>query len=79
MFVVGERINGMYTDIKKAIQNKKIVLVPFCNTIECEDKIKAKFEGVKSLNSPLDSKSVKTKCLFCGKEAKELFYFGKSY
>ncbi len=66
-------------EFKEAIKNKKLALAPFCNTIECEDIIKDKYNGVKSLNSPLDQKKGKNKCLFCRKEADSLFYFGKSY
>ncbi len=66
-------------DFKEGIRDKKLVLVPFCNNPMCENNVKDKYEGVKSLNSPLDEKFKKSKCLFCDKETEEYFYFGKSY
>ncbi|HIH32613.1 TPA: proline--tRNA ligase [Candidatus Woesearchaeota archaeon] len=65
-------------DFKKLIEEKKTVLVPFCNNPECEDNIKA-MTGAKSLNSPLDQKNNEMKCFSCNALTKTLFYFGRSY
>ena len=64
-------------DFKKLIDEKKIVLAPFCNNPECEEKIK-ELTGAKSLNSPLDGKTDKP-CFACSAKSERSFYFGKSY
>ena len=62
------------------IKNKKIVLIPWCDQTECEEEIKFKLQGVKSLNKPLKQSSTKgLKCVHCNKPAKTYCYFGKSY
>ncbi len=67
-------------ELQKAVQNKKIALAPFCGDPECEEKVREKNEGVKSLNSPLNQKPLKgKKCFSCGKTAEFMVYFGKSY
>lgn len=67
-------------EFHNAIENKKIVLAPFCSETGCEEKIKEKEEGVKSLNIPLNQKPLKgKKCFSCGNEATVICHFGKSY
>jgi prolyl-tRNA synthetase len=64
----------------KAIKDKNIVLVPLCNDIECQDWIKDKTGGAKTLNMPLEQPSVEgKKCVWCGRAAEYLVYVGKSY
>ncbi|MBW2984740.1 proline--tRNA ligase, partial [Candidatus Woesearchaeota archaeon] len=65
-----------FEELKKAINNKKLVLAPFCGETSCEDWIKDKTGGAttRCIKEP-----VKGKCVNCGKEAKFLVYFGKSY
>tara|TARA_Y100000034_G_C6743489_1_gene330070 strand:- start:161 stop:796 length:636 start_codon:yes stop_codon:yes gene_type:complete len=65
-------------NLKKQIKNKKIVLAPYCNDPKCEEIIKYKTGGAKTLNRPL-KQTVKGNCVNCNKKAKYLFYFGKSY
>ncbi|MBW2965428.1 proline--tRNA ligase [Candidatus Woesearchaeota archaeon] len=67
-------------ELKKAVENKKMALVPYCNDGECEDHIKEQTGGAKTLNSPFD-KPLQTgaKCIRCGKEAKVNIYIAKSY
>jgi len=68
------------TEVKKQIQNKKLVLAPFCNTPSCEENIKDKLGGAKSLNSPFQQPKLNhKKCFACNKKATSWFYFGKSY
>jgi prolyl-tRNA synthetase len=72
-----------YEEFKRFIDEKKIVMTPFCDNKECEDQIKAD-TGAKTLNMPLgqDEKQLsknKIKCISCTGPAKALFYFGKSY
>ena len=68
-------------DVKKAIQNKKIALVPLCKNEECEDMLKFKTEGAKILNIPEEQpKSLKNKnCIICKKKADYIARVGKSY
>lgn len=69
-----------FNEFKKAIENKKIVFLPWCEEEKCARDIKDQIEGVKPLNSPLNQKEISgKKCILCGKSAKKFFYFGKSY
>lgn len=68
-----------WNDFKEALSSKKIVLAPFCNTKDCEEYIKDKTKGGKSLNIPFDQPKIKESCIHCKKEAKVMCYFGKSY
>jgi len=69
-----------YAELQKAIENKKIVLAPFCNDPECEDNIKSESPATTTRNSPLNAKLPKgAKCVRCKKEAKGMFYFAKTY
>lgn len=68
-----------YDHFKKAIEDKKMVLAPWCGEKECEEYIKDECNGAKSLNSPFDLKEVKGNCIRCEKKAKHMFYFGKSF
>ncbi len=67
-------------ELKKAVANKKMALVPYCNDGECEDYIKEESGGAKTLNSPFDRPVVSgAKCIRCGKDAKCNIYVAKSY
>jgi len=68
-----------FKEFSNAINDKKIVLAPFCGDIACEEDIKQKSDGVKSLNMPLEQKSISEKCFCCSKPAKFWVHFGKSY
>jgi len=68
-----------FKEFKRAIKNKKIAFAPFCGSIECEDMIKFKSEGAKSLNIPSEQPKCEEKCFFCGKKARYWVYFAKSY
>ncbi|MFH0978683.1 MAG: proline--tRNA ligase [Candidatus Woesearchaeota archaeon] len=69
-----------FEQLKNAVDNNKIVLAPYCDNSECEDLIKDKAGGAKALNIPLKQPSIKgKKCVYCGKEASFMVYFGKSY
>jgi len=71
-----------FNEVKKALENKKLVYIPWCEEEKCAKGIKEKIEGVKPLNSPLNQKENEIsgkKCALCGKPAKKRFYFGKSY
>ncbi len=67
-----------FEDFKKAIKEKKLVKANWCGQESCEDWIKDKTEGAKSLNAPFDAKA-SGKCVHCDKKATTLMFFGKSY
>lgn len=62
-----------------AIKNKKLVKAPWCNNPACEEEIKDKTGGAKSLNIPFDQNNVSDKCVCCGKDASAFTFFAKSY
>ena len=67
-------------ELQKAIEEKKIALTPLCNDRACEDAIKEKTGGAKTLNMPLKQDPLKgKKCVNCNKPAVYLVYLGKSY
>ncbi|MBW2982417.1 proline--tRNA ligase [Candidatus Woesearchaeota archaeon] len=67
-------------ELIKAVKEKKIALTPMCGNEECEDYIKDKTGGAKTLNMPLEQPDIKgKKCIWCNKEAEYLIYVGKSY
>ena len=68
-------------DLKSAIKNKKIALVPLCGARECEDIVKYESGGAKVLNIPFQQpkKLDRAKCAICGKKAEYFAYVGKSY
>ena len=67
-------------ELKLAINKKQIALVPLCKKQECEDIIKEKTNGIKTLNMPLEQPSLKNKkCIECKQQADYLVYMGKSY
>ncbi|MAG38765.1 proline--tRNA ligase [Candidatus Woesearchaeota archaeon] len=70
-----------FNDFKKGIKNKNIVYAPWCGLKNCEELIKDKSGGAKSLNIPLNQKNLKSnnKCIQCNKDALFHAYFAKSY
>lgn len=71
-----------FKDFVKAIEKRKIVLANFCGEESCEDIIKDKSGGASSRCIPFGSeKELKkgAKCVYCGKPAKYISYFSKSY
>jgi len=68
-----------YDQFKKQIEGNWVV-APWCGSVECEEKIKDE-TGAKITNIPfhLNEKKPEGKCILCGKEAKHVVYFGKSY
>jgi prolyl-tRNA synthetase len=65
-------------ELKNALLDKKIGLIPLCKDEKCEDIMKSKTNGAKTLW--IDSKKVKNeKCIICDKPAEYYVYAGKSY
>jgi len=65
-----------YEELKKAVEGNW-ASTPWCGSVECEEKAKDE-TGAKITNIPFGLKA-KGKCAICGKEAKHIAYFGKSY
>ncbi len=65
-------------ELKKAIDSKKAARGLFCNVPECEDYIKEKTDGVTTRGILMDHKAA-GKCIHCGKPAKVIVHFAKSY
>ncbi|MDD5331440.1 MAG: proline--tRNA ligase [Candidatus Nanoarchaeia archaeon] len=65
--------------LKDAVKNKKMGYAPWCGSRECEETIKAKADGAKSLNIPFNQKDPKKRCFACEGKAKYYAYFAKSY
>jgi len=66
-------------ELKKAINNKMVCVVPLCKNPECEGKIKFETGGAKALFISEKEKIKNEKCIICGKKADYLIYVGKSY
>ena len=63
---------------KTLIAQGKIVEADWCGNPKCEEDIKDKTNGAKTLNMS-ETKKPKTKCFNCGKPAQTVVYIAKSY
>jgi prolyl-tRNA synthetase len=68
-----------YQDFEKSLNNKKIVKALWCTNPECEEHLKNKINGVKTLVIPIEQGKISGSCIICNKEAKKFTYFGRSY
>lgn len=69
-----------WQEFKKAIADKKLVRAEWCESAECADAIKNETEGAKALNIPFEQpKKLQGSCAHCGKNAKVVALFAKSY
>lgn len=68
-----------FDSLKKEIKQGNLVLAPWCGEVECEEHIKDKTGGAKSINIPFGQGVIDTKCVHCDNPAKYKAYFGKSY
>ncbi|MEN7982316.1 MAG: proline--tRNA ligase [Nanoarchaeota archaeon] len=70
-------------DIKetiKFVKDKKMVSVPMCNSEKCEDNLKEKMPGLKTLFIDSKKKNAKDKkCIICSKKANYWVYIGRTY
>jgi len=62
-----------------ATNNIGFIKAMWCGEEACEDEIKATTGGFGSRCIDSESKPISDKCIFCGKDAKHLVYWGKSY
>jgi len=67
------------SELKKAINDKKLAKTFWCGNTECEENIKHETGGAKILNMPLKQPKKLDKCVNCGKQGKNLVYIAKSY
>lgn len=68
-----------FDSLKKAIKDKKIAFAPWCGEVKCEEGIKEKTTGAKSLNIPFNQKEPNKNCIGCENKARYHAYFAKSY
>ena len=68
-----------FSQLKKAISGQKVALGFFCGNSSCEENIKEKADGAKTINMPFEESKKSGKCVVCGKLVKSLVYIGKSY
>ncbi len=68
-----------YEEFKKVLETKKGILhAAWCGSSDCEHKVKEE-TGAKITNIPTDQGKRHDKCIYCGKKAKEMANFAKSY
>jgi prolyl-tRNA synthetase len=65
-------------ELNKLIKERKVGRGPFCNEPKCEDAIKEKTDGATTRGILIDKKAA-GKCIQCGKAAKAIVHFAKSY
>jgi len=65
-------------ELIKALKDKQVGRGPFCNVPECEDHIKDKTDGA-STRGIIKDKRASGNCIQCGKPAKVIVHFAKSY
>lgn len=66
-------------DFKKIMDTKQgFVKAMWCGDNECEKMIK-EITGAKSRCIPFEEEHISDKCVYCGKKAKHMVYFGKQY
>lgn len=64
--------------LKRIIKNKKVGIVPLCQSRKCEDMVKFKTGGAKALFITKEKPTGK-KCVICNKKAEEVVYIARSY
>lgn len=67
-------------EVIKMVKDKKMVSTPMCKGEECEEELKDKMPGLKTLF--IDSKKKingKEKCVICSKKAEYYVYVGRTY
>lgn len=67
-----------YDEFKKVIKKGGIIQSCWCGERKCEDKVKDD-TGAKIINIPFEQEKVFCDCIICGKKAKVVANFAKSY
>ncbi len=65
--------------VEKFKTNRGFVKAMWCGDEVCEGEIKYETGGAGSRCIPFDSEHLSDKCIYCGKEAKHMVIWGKSY
>ena len=65
--------------IEKFQENRGFIKAMWCGCEECEEEIKAATGGASSRCIPPEQEQLSDTCIFCGKPAKHMVYWGKSY
>ena len=66
-------------EFKKVLEKKKgFIKISWCDTKECEEKIKEE-TGATTRLIPFENNKIEGKCAYCGKDAKSIWYFAKAY
>lgn len=68
-----------WDDIVKSVENKKLVKTVWCENSKCEDLIKEKLGGAKTLNMPFEQGKIEGVCAHCKSPGKTWVMIGKSY
>jgi prolyl-tRNA synthetase len=72
-------MTSSYEELKRLMATEGgIVRAPWCGSAECEARAREE-TGAKIINIPLDQHGVMTPCVLCGKGAKVVANFAKSY
>ena len=69
-------------EFKKVVTNGQLALTPWCGDLECEERIRAEYEGVKSLCIPLEEQyqeKLAPTCTQCGAARETNCIFGRSF
>lgn len=72
-------VDNMDDMVKFFKESHGFVKAMWCGDEQCETEIKHITEGAGSRCIPFDEENISDKCICCGKEAKHMVYWGKSY
>ena len=73
-----------YSEIQELLQQKadiqaRLNLMPYDGDPECEGEVKYSTGGAATRCLIEDEEFISDKCIYCGKPAKHMAYWGKSY
>lgn len=68
-----------WDDFMNALGEKKLIRAPWCADVACEEAVKDKSGGAKSLNIPFDQEEKEMTCIQCSNKATKVAFFAKSY
>ena len=63
---------------KNLEENQGYIKTMWCGSAECEDKIH-ELTGAKSRCIPFNQEQISDTCVYCGKKAKKMAYWGRQY
>ena len=68
-----------FEEMKKVADEKQgFIKAMWCGELACEEKLKEEV-GVSSRCMPFEQEQLADECICCGKEAKQMVYWGKAY